>query len=112
MTKKELINAVCDRAEINRIEFEHGFNNLIEVVKETIANDEPIYVPDFENYNQYKWFPWFRKPQGSAGFVCAHTSDAASGTDPIGSRLCFKTESRAEQFGTQFIDLWNKFLLF
>lgn len=44
MTKKELINAVCDRAEINRTEFEYGFNNLIEVVKETIAKGEPIYV--------------------------------------------------------------------
>ena len=44
MTKKELINAVCDRAEINRTEFEHGFNNLIEVVKETIAKGGPIYV--------------------------------------------------------------------
>ena len=44
MTKKELINAVCNRAEINRTEFEHGFNNLIEVVKETIAKGEPIYV--------------------------------------------------------------------
>ena len=44
MAKKELINAVCNRAEINRTEFEHGFNNLIEVVKETIAKGEPIYV--------------------------------------------------------------------
>lgn len=44
MTKKELINAVCDRAEISRTEFEHGFNNLIEVVKETISKGEPIYV--------------------------------------------------------------------
>ena len=47
MTKKELINAVCNRAEINRTEFEHGFNNLIEVVKETIAKGESIYVRGF-----------------------------------------------------------------
>ena len=44
MTKKELIEEVCDRAEINRIEFEHGFNNLIEVVKDTIAKGEPIFI--------------------------------------------------------------------
>ena len=47
MTRQELINAVCDRAEINRTEFEHGFNNLIEVVKETIAKGKPIYVRGF-----------------------------------------------------------------
>jgi nucleoid DNA-binding protein len=44
MTKKELIKAVCNRSEISQIDFEHGFNNLIEVVKETIANGEPIFI--------------------------------------------------------------------
>lgn len=44
MTKKELIDKVSNRAEINRIEFEHGFNNLMEVVKETLAQGEPIFI--------------------------------------------------------------------
>lgn len=47
MTKKELIEEVCKRAEINDIEFEHGFNNLIEVIKKTIAKGEAIYVRGF-----------------------------------------------------------------
>ena len=49
MTKKELIDAVCDRAEINRIEFEHGFNNLIEVVKDTIATVNQFSFVDSEH---------------------------------------------------------------
>lgn len=70
------------------------------------------FVPDFDNINQYKWFPWFRK-NGTAGFVFANTLDTAADTSAnIGSRLCFISEERAEQFGKQFIDLWNDFLLF
>lgn len=29
----------------------------------------------------------------------------------FGSRLCFKSSSRAEQFGRQFADLYNKVFL-
>ena len=75
-------------------------------------NKADNFVPDYDNTNQYKWFPWFQK-QGTAGFVIAFTSNAAPGASAnIGSRLCFSTSERAEQFGKQFIDLWNDFLLF
>jgi len=47
MTKKELINSVSDRSEINRTEFEKGFNDLIQIVKETITKGEPIYIRGF-----------------------------------------------------------------
>ena len=71
------------------------------------------FVPDFSNRNQNKWFPWFRYSDDAAGFVCADTSNAASYAFAIiGSRLCFKTDKRARQFGEQFTDLWNDFLLF
>ena len=74
-------------------------------------NKADNFVPDYDNTNQYKWFPWFRK-QGTAGFVSANTYNTASITYAnIGSRLCFSTSKRAEQFGKQFIDLWNDFLL-
>lgn len=75
-------------------------------------NKADNFVPDYDNTNQYKWFPWFQK-RGTAGFVCAYTYNTASFANAIiGSRLCFKTDERAEQFGKQFIDLWNDFLLF
>lgn len=50
MTKKDLIDAVCDRAEINKTEFEHGFNNLVEVIKEAVANGETIYLRGFGTF--------------------------------------------------------------
>jgi hypothetical protein len=71
------------------------------------------FVPDFSNRNQNKWFPWFRYSDDAAGFVCADTIHAASSaTAYVGSRICFKTDKRARQFGEQFTDLWNDFLLF
>lgn len=75
-------------------------------------NKADNFVPDYDNTNQYKWFPWFQK-RGTAGFVCAYANYTAShASASVGSRLCFSTSERAEQFGKQFIDLWNDFLLF
>jgi hypothetical protein len=74
------------------------------------------FVPDFSNRNQYKYSPWFQYNDNAAGFEYANTHNAHNAVTNaytnIGSRLCFKTESRAKQFGVQFIELWNDFLLF
>lgn len=76
-------------------------------------NKQDNFVPDFSNRNQYKYFPWFNYDEEAAGFVCANAHYAAASTyAAVGSRLCFKDSNRARQFGTQFIDLWNDFLLF
>lgn len=76
-------------------------------------NKADNFVPDFSNRNQYKWFPWFQYSNDAEGFVLAYTYPAASyAFAHIGSRLCFKSEERAAQFGKQFIEFWNDFLLF
>ena len=70
------------------------------------------FEPDFSNTSQYKYFPWFVYDNGAAGFVSANANYTATFADAsFGSRLCFMTRSRAEQFGKQFIDLWNDVLL-
>ena len=70
------------------------------------------FVPDFSDWNQYKWYPWFKYDKDAAGFVCAPTHHTpALALANIGSRLCFKTRDRATQFGKQFADLYNKFFL-
>ena len=75
-------------------------------------NKADNFIPDFSNRNQYKYFPWFVYNDKAAGFVYAYTGHAASiARASIGSRLFFSTSERAEQFGKQFIDLWNDFLL-
>ena len=76
-------------------------------------NKQDGFVPDFSNRNQYKYFPWFIYNDKATGFVYANSYHTATNTSAyFGSRLCFKSEERAEQFGEQFIDLWNDFLLF
>ena len=75
-------------------------------------NKEDGFVPDFSDWNQNKWFPWFKYDKDAAGFVFADTYNAhSSAPAPVGSRLCFKSKSRAEQFGKQFAHLYNKVFL-
>jgi len=76
-------------------------------------NKADNFIPDYSDRRQYKFFPWFEYNDKAAGFVYAMTSNAATyAPSVVGSRLCFSTRERAEQFGKQFIDLWNDFLLF
>ena len=75
-------------------------------------NKEDGFVPDFSNKGQWKYFPWFKYEGEAAGFVSANTYNTASYAYAlIGSRLCFKSESRAEEFGKKYVDLYNEIFL-
>lgn len=75
-------------------------------------NKEDGFVPDFSDWEQDKWFPWFMYDKDAAGFVYAYTSrTSAFANASFGSRLCFKSSARAAQFGKQFTDLYNKVFL-
>lgn len=75
-------------------------------------NKEDEFVPDFSNWEQDKWYPWFKYAKDVAEFVCADTINAATAASAhLGSRLCFKTSERAAQFGKLFVDLYNKIFL-
>ena len=70
------------------------------------------FVPDFSDWNQNKWYPWFKYDKDAAGFVCTTANyTPAYASAYLGSRLCFKTSERAAQFGNQFADLYNRVLL-
>lgn len=69
------------------------------------------FVPDYCNIIQDKWFPWFKK-NNTDRFMFAHAiMRSPYASTGIGSHFCFKTSKRAEEFGRQFIDLWNDFLM-
>lgn len=75
-------------------------------------NKEDGFVPDFSDWNQDKWFPWFKYDKDAAGFVFEATDNPPADVDMyFGSRLCFKSSVRAAQFGKQFADLYNKVFL-
>lgn len=69
------------------------------------------FVVDWSNDCQDKFTPRFgigEDMNGKIRLICL----GFSYNNPLtNGGLCFKTPERAEQFGTQFIDLWNDFLL-
>ena len=76
-------------------------------------NKEDGFVPDFSDWHQDKWFPWFKYDKDAAWFVYAATDSTPSTAGAnIGSRFCFKSSARAAQFGKQFAHLYNKVFLF
>jgi hypothetical protein len=70
--------------------------------------------PNWNNSNEYKYYPWFTYGGASAGFAFANAYNAASHTGAsadVGSRLCFKTRELATYAGQKFGDIYNDFLL-
>ena len=99
-----------DLINLNHLHALLALNKLFTIAQ--AWNKEDGFVPDFSNRNQWKYFPWFAYNNDAAGFVYATTNrTATSAHAAIGSRLCFKSESRAAQFGKQFAYLYNKVFL-
>ena len=75
------------------------------------------WKPDWNNTDQYKYYPYFyiqenAKGKGSAGLSCALTYGTASVTYAyIGSRLCFYASRLARYAGNQFTDLYEQILI-
>lgn len=75
-------------------------------------NNADGFVPDFSDFSQDKFFPWFEYNKYTAKFVCESASYTCTHADAtFGHGLCFKTSERAEQFGKQFAELYNKVFL-
>lgn len=66
------------------------------------------WIPDWDNTDQRKWFPWFDL---SSGFGFSYTYYYYDCTDTgVGSRLCFESEEKARYAGNQFLELYKDFL--
>lgn len=66
------------------------------------------WVPDWNNGDERKWWPWFNL---SSGFGFSGSNyDYASTYTTVGSRLCFKTEEQSDFAAMQFIDLYEQLL--
>lgn len=116
VSKRKLSKNVVPLEYVARLVFDINPNHLEALIALnelfTIAeawNKADGFVPDFSDWNQNKWYPWFIYEKDAAMFVCAGTSNASTdAAATIGPRLCFKTSERAKQFGKQFVELYNE----
>lgn len=64
------------------------------------------WIPDWDNYNEYKYYPWFEMSPSSFAFYDSDCGPAIAGAGS-GSRLKFRTHELAEYAAKQFIDIWK-----
>jgi len=88
----------------------------LQVIVDAVNNDdpnEPEFVADYNNEDQYKWFPWYVGGDRSGSgfrFHASHyrwTLTTASG----GARLALKDDARAEHMNEFFADLYKELYL-
>lgn len=70
-------------------------------------NEQDSFVPDFNNKKQEKWYPAFSVAGCGCSFSNASPSHSIS---YIGSRFCFKSRERSDEFGKKFKGLFKIFL--
>ena len=102
---------------INREEFEQSISNLsqdtqaYEILKLIVSAYNNNEKPDFSDWDQSKYEPWFKYDSSAGGFVYsgddvwyAHTS--------VGSRLCFLNydNMREATSNDEFMKIYNQYL--
>lgn len=104
------VASLVDDINPKHIEALMALNQLFAIAE--AWNKADGFVPDFSDWDQAKYYPWFKYDKDAAGFVYVHTYySATTASAYFGPRLCFKTSERAAQFGKQFADLYNKVFL-
>ena len=74
-----------------------------------LANDGKEWIPDFNNYDELKYEPWFDLEQeGSSGFLYLGY-DYWFTLSHVGSRLCFISNEVCKYITNQFIDLYETY---
>lgn len=87
------------------------------IITEAINTDEngKVWIPNWNDSNEYKYFPWFEikatkaKPSG-VGFSRSNYGDWRTGTD-VGSRLCFDSSSKVNHVQKYFEDIFIEMFL-
>ena len=68
------------------------------------------WVPDWNNWDQYKYYPWFRVTPGGVGFSCSDC-DLTLTDAHVGSRLCFESSEKCKYAAEQFNEIYKQFSL-
>jgi hypothetical protein len=82
---------------------------IINKAANRIDNNGEEWKPDWNDYDEYKYTPWFEMG-GSSGFRY-DVYDIWLSASGVGSRLCFKERSTAVYIGQQFTDLYKQLMV-
>jgi hypothetical protein len=64
------------------------------------------WKPDWDDFSQRKWAPWFYLDAPGFRFFASLFDDSCSGSAG-GSRLCYVNEEVCDFVATHYIDLWR-----
>lgn len=116
MERIKCINDVLRDNGIDPDDFEESCEALEEdekayrIIKLLVKSLNEGWTPNWDNSSEGKYFPWFTMQSGSSGFRSYGYARWDSRTD-VGSRLAFKTSELAKYAGTQFTDVYKKYML-
>lgn len=107
-----------DSGALNNIDILSRYNGVNEALRGAVAAMKLSMIsavlnegwtPDWNDGDQYKYFPWFEYKSG-VGFSYSYYVFTHSRTR-LGSRLCFKSSELAMYAGKTFTKEYNEFLL-
>ncbi|MDB0602333.1 hypothetical protein PL373_14520 [Tenacibaculum maritimum] len=76
-----------------------------------LANDGKEWIPDFTNFDERKYEPWFDlENEGSSAFR-SDDCDCWRTLSLVGSRLCFISREVCEYVAEQFIEIYKEYFL-
>jgi len=77
----------------------------------TLENEGETWKPNWNDWDQYKYYPWFEMGSPSGGGFSADDCDYWYAASLCGSRLCFKTREAAKYAGKQFEALYKEYFV-
>ena len=108
-TYEKALEYIKDENDGKRYKLDATIHQLLTIAE--AWNKADGFVININDKKQNKWFPVFKIREDGRFIVEETLIGQVNVTSNLGGRLCFKSSDRAKQFGTQFIDLWNDFLL-
>ena len=68
------------------------------------------WEPNWDDSDEYKYFPWFYMQKGSSGFRFG-VGGLWRAYSYVGSRLCYKSSELAEHAGRTFTEVYKQFMI-
>lgn len=95
------LNYQGDNLELIAIRDQKKVEHIIKVLNEG-------WIADLTNDDEWRYYPWFEVSASGLSYFDFGRARLNSG---VGSRLCLRSRELAKYVGTQFIDLYNSFMV-